>query len=378
MDLLIILTYVAIAWSIFKIFKIPVNKWTVPTAALGGVFLIGALILLMNYNHPYTYLAQKAVISIPLTPQVTGVVSEVTDKQNMMIKKGEVLFKLDPTRYQTRVDRLQADLTTAIHSTQSLKGELDEAIANTTRVSAERDRLYKDYQRYLRGSQARVNPFSESDIDNARQNYLAQDALVEGSLAEQSQIKSQLDSMVNGEQSQIVSLRAQLAEAKYNLSQTVIRAPSDGYVTQVLIRPGTYAAALPLRPVMVFIPQQKRQIIAQFRQNSLLRLEAGDEAEVVFNALPGQVFRGKLTSILPVVPGGSYQAQGTLQSLTLTPGSDGVLAVIELEPNQQVDALPDGIFAQVAVYSDHFTHVSVMRKVLLRMTSWMHYLYLDH
>jgi len=378
MDLLIILTYVAIAWSIFKIFKIPVNKWTVPTAALGGVFLIGALILLMNYNHPYTFLAQKAVISIPLTPQVTGVVSEVTDKQNMMIKKGEVLFKLDPTRYQTRVDRLQADLTTEIHNSKSLQGQLDEAIANTTRVIAERDRLYKDYQRYLKGSKARVNPFSESDIDNARQNYLAQDALVKGSVAEQSQIKSQLDSMVNGEQSQIASLRAQLVEAKYNLSQTVIRAPSDGYVTQVLIRPGTYAAALPLRPVMVFIPQQKRQIIAQFRQNSLLRLEAGDQAEVVFNALPGQVFQGKLTSILPVVPGGSYQAQGTLQSLTLTPGSDGVLAVIELEPNTQVDALPDGIFAQVAVYSDHFTHVSVMRKVLLRMTSWMHYLYLDH
>ncbi len=40
MDLLIILTYVAIAWSIFKIFKIPVNKWTVPTAALGGVFIV--------------------------------------------------------------------------------------------------------------------------------------------------------------------------------------------------------------------------------------------------------------------------------------------------------------------------------------------------
>ena len=378
MDLLIILTYVAFAWSIFKIFKIPVNKWTVPTAALGGVFLIGALILLMNYNHPYTFLAQKAVISIPITPQVTGIVSEVTDKQNTMIKKGEVLFKLDPTRYQTRVDRLQADLTTEIHSTESLKSQLDAAVANTTRVSAERDRLFKDYQRYLQGSKARVNPFSESDIDNARQNYLAQDALVKGSIAEQAQIKSQLDSMVNGEQSAIVSLRAQLAEAKYNLDQTIIRAPSDGYVTQVLIRPGTYAAALPLRPVMVFIPKQKRQIVAQFRQNSLLRLKAGDEAEVVFNALPGQVYTGKLTSVLPVVPGGSYQAQGALQSLTLTPGSDGVLAVIELDPNAEVDALPDGIFAQVAVYSDHFTHVSVMRKVLLRMTSWMHYLYLDH
>jgi multidrug resistance efflux pump len=378
MDLLIILTYVAVAWAIFKIFKIPVNKWTVPTAALGGVFIVGALILLMNYNHPYTYLAQKAVITIPITPQVTGVVTEVIEKQNVLIKKGEILFKLDPARYQARLNRLEADLVTTVHNNQALKGQLDEAIANTSRVSAERDRLYKDYQRYLKGSRARVNPFSESDIDTARQNYLAQDALVQASVAQQSQVKSQLESVVNGEQSQIVSLRAQLAEAKYNLEQTIIRAPSNGYVTQVLVRPGTYAAAIPLRPVMVFIPEQKRQIVAQFRQNSLLRLEPGDEAEVVFDALPGQVFPGRLTRILPVVPGGAYQAQGTLQSLNIVPGSDGVLAVIELSPNAEVDALPDGIFAQVAVYSDHFSHVSVMRKVLLRMTSWMHYLYLDH
>ncbi|HHT0495850.1 TPA: HlyD family secretion protein [Raoultella planticola] len=378
MDLLIVLTYVAIAWAVFKIFRIPVNQWTLATAALGGIFLVSALILLMNYNHPYTFTAQKAVISIPITPQVTGIVSTVTDKTNQRVNKGDVLFTIDPVRYQARVDRLQADLVTALHSINTLKAQLSEAQANTVRVSAERDRLYKDYQRYLKGSQARVNPFSESDIDNARQNYLAQDALVKASVAEQAQIQSQLDSMVGGEQSQVASLRAQLTEAKYNLDQTVIRAPSNGYVTQVLIRPGTYAAALPLRPVMVFIPEQKRQIVAQFRQNSLLRLKPGDDAEVVFNALPGQVFHGKLTSILPVVPGGSYQAQGALQSLTVLPGTDGVLATIELDPNADVDSLPDGIYAQVAVYSDHFSHVSVMRKVLLRMTSWMHYLYLDH
>ncbi|QHW66457.1 HlyD family secretion protein [Raoultella ornithinolytica] len=378
MDLLIVLTYVAIAWAVFKIFRIPVNQWTLATAALGGIFLVSALILLMNYNHPYTFTAQKAVISIPITPQVTGIVSTVTDKTNQRVNKGDVLFTIDPVRYQARVDRLQADLVTALHSINTLKAQLSEAQANTVRVSAERDRLYKDYQRYLKGSQARVNPFSESDIDNARQNYLAQDALVKASVAEQAQIQSQLDSMVGGEQSQVVSLRAQLAEAKYNLDQTVIRAPSNGYVTQVLIRPGTYAAALPLRPVMVFIPEQKRQIVAQFRQNSLLRLKPGDDAEVVFNALPGQVFHGKLTNILPVVPGGSYQAQGALQSLTVLPGTDGVLATIELDPNADVDSLPDGIYAQVAVYSNHFSHVSVMRKVLLRMTSWMHYLYLDH
>lgn len=378
MDLLIILTYVALAWAVFKIFRIPVNKWTVPTAALGGIVLVSGLILLMNYNHPYTSLAQKAVIAIPVTPQVTGIVTEVTDKQNMRIKKGDMLFRLDQTLFKARVDRLNADLVTAIHNIQVLRGQLEESLANTSNVSAERDRLYKNYQRYLSGSKARVNPFSEQDIDDARQNYLAQDALVKGSVAEQRQIKSQLDSMVGGEQSQIVSLRAQLAEAQYNLDQTIIRAPSDGYVTQVLIRPGSFASSLPLRPVMIFIPEQKRQVIAQFRQNSLLRLMPGDEAEVVFNALPGQVFSAKLLRIIPVVSGGTYQAQGTLQSLTIDPGSDGVLAVVELDPDAAVDALPDGIFAQVAVYSDHFSHVSVMRKVLLRMTSWVYYLYLDH
>ena len=96
MDLLIILTYVAFAWAIFKIFNIPVNKWTIPTAALGGIFIVSGLILLMNYNHPYTFKAQKAVVSIPVVPQVTGVVIEVTDKKNTLIKKVKCCSGLIP------------------------------------------------------------------------------------------------------------------------------------------------------------------------------------------------------------------------------------------------------------------------------------------
>ncbi|MBL5885391.1 HlyD family secretion protein [Lelliottia amnigena] len=378
MDILIILTYVAISYSSFKLFKIPVNKWTVPTAALGGIFLVSGLVLIMNYNHPYTFVAQKAVISVPITPQVTGVVTEVTEERNELIKKGTVLFRLDPVRYEARVKQIEAKLETMKGNIRALRAQLTEYEAVTANETAERDRLYKNYQRYLKGSQAKVNPFSENDIDNARQNYLSQNAKVKASLASEKQIKSQLDSTFNDEQSQISGLKAELDEAKYNLEQTVVRAPSDGYVTQVLIRPGSYAAALPLRPVMVFIPEQKRQIVAQFRQNSLLRLHTGDDAEVIFNALPGQVFNGKLKSIIPVISGGSYQAQGALQSLTLQAGTDGVLVTIELNADSQIEKLPDGISAQAAVYTKHFEHISIMRKVLLRMTSWMHYLYIDH
>ena len=113
MDLLIIMTYAAFAYGCFKIFKIPVNKWTVPTAVLGGVFIVAGLVLTMNYNHPYTYVAQKAVIGVPIIAQVSGVVSEVPVTPNQPLKAGEVLFRIDPTIYQARVDRLQADLITA-------------------------------------------------------------------------------------------------------------------------------------------------------------------------------------------------------------------------------------------------------------------------
>ncbi len=378
MDILLISTYVAIAYFSFKFFKIPVNKWTVPTAALGGVLLVSALLLVMNYNHPYTFIAQRAVISIPITPQVTGEVYEVTEKRNEMLKKGEALFKLEPTRYKARVKQLEAELATATANIRALDAQVEEASAQTSKEVAERERLYRNYQRYHNGSLAKVSPFSESDIDNARQIYLSQQAKVRASEANEMKLRSQIESESNGEQSQIAALRAQLTEANYNLEQTVVRAPSDGYVTQVLIHPGTYAAALPLRPVMVFIPVQKRKIVAQFRQNAILRLKSGDSAEVIFDALPGRVFKGKLSEILPIIPGGAYNAEGKLQSLTLNSASDGVIGIIELNPNSELEGLPDGIYAQAAIYSKHFEHISIMRKILLRMTSWMHYLYFDH
>ena len=123
-------------------------------------------------------------------------------------------------------------------------------------------------------------------------------------MAEQAQIQSQLEPADHPASSRWPA--SPMAEAY--LDQTTVRAPSDGYITR------SDPPMLPslLRPVMVS-PRAKRLIVAQFRQNSLLRLEKGDDAEAVFNALPGQVFHGKLVSILPVVPGGTYQAQGALQ-----------------------------------------------------------------
>ena len=54
MELLLILIYVSICYVIFKVFRIPVNQWSLATAALGGIIGIALLLLIMNYNHPFT------------------------------------------------------------------------------------------------------------------------------------------------------------------------------------------------------------------------------------------------------------------------------------------------------------------------------------
>ena len=71
MDLLLIMTYTALCIAAFKIFKIPLNKWTVPTAALGGIIIIGTLILVMNYNHPYSNIAREFYVTTPIVPGVS-------------------------------------------------------------------------------------------------------------------------------------------------------------------------------------------------------------------------------------------------------------------------------------------------------------------
>ena len=82
MELLLILTYAAICVAVFKIFRIPVNKWTLPTAVLGGIFMIGTILLVMNYNHPFTATARIYFATTPIMPTVKGRVIEVPVKPN--------------------------------------------------------------------------------------------------------------------------------------------------------------------------------------------------------------------------------------------------------------------------------------------------------
>jgi len=319
MDLLLILTYTAICVVIFKVFKIPLNKWSVPTAVLGGVVLVGALVFLMNYNHPYSEIGREYVVTTPIVPAVSGTVVSVNARPNVEIKQGDVLFNIDPVPFQARVDSLNAQIALASKDAERARKLLTS------------------------------NSISQRDAEAAF--------------------------------TRMANLEGQLATAQFELEQTTVRAPTDGYVTQMTLRPGIRAVSIPLRPVLVFVNKESLYFVGWFRQNSLLRLVEGDEAEVAFDGIPGRVFSGKVVSVLPALAEGQVQASGNLISPMAAPypGRIGVrIEITDPDFEEFRDKVPGGAYAQAAVYSKHFHHVAIMRKILLRMSAWMNYLFPFH
>lgn len=369
MDLLLILTYGAICTVIFKVFKIPLNKWTVPTAVLGGIVLIATLVLLMNYNHPYTKFARQVFVTIPITPAVKGLVVEVNVKPNQAIKQGDVLFRIDPTPFEAVVAQKQAALKEAEQQVPQLEAAYQFAHANYEKALAEKNRTESAYNRYEAGRKkaGKNNPFSELELDNRRQLFFASLAQLEAAEAEELRTRLAYESNIDGVNTKVASIQAELEKAQFDLKQTVVRAPENGIVTQLALREGIMAVPIPLRPALTFIPDEERHFVGAFWQNSLLRLKKGDEAEMIIDAVPGVVFKGVVKEVLPAMAEGELQFSGQLQPSSKLFVHGRSLVVIDFEEDEYLAKLPAGVSGQAAIYTEHFSHVAVMRKVLLRM-----------
>lgn len=377
MDILIILTYVAFCVIIFKVFKIPLNKWTVPTAFLGGVFVVGALILTMNYSHPYSDQGGQFVLTIPVVPGVRGRVIEVDAKSNVPMKQGDILFKLDPTPFQAAVDLRKSGLEQAKQQALTLQSAYKTAQANTIKAQAERDRTYREFRRYAEGY--KKGAFTRNDADNRQQYYRSAEAALEAAKADEESARLAVESKVNGENTIVADARAQLEKAEFRLEQTIVRAPTDGFATQLAIREGMMAVPLPLSPLMTFVNKENEDLyVASFRQNSAQHIHKGYAADLIFKAIPGKTFQGEVVEVLPTIGESQVQAQGALYTSKGLTQTGRILVLFKINQDISEYKLPLGTNVNVAVYSESFHELSLIRKVLIRMKSWQNYLYLDH
>jgi multidrug resistance efflux pump len=379
MEILLTLTYVAFCFAIFKLFRIPVNQWSLATAALGGIIGLSLLFITMAYNQPFSTNARIYFAVTPILPGVRGRVIEVPveDKTNKHLDAGAVLFKIDPKPYEYAVQEKQAGLAEAQASVAQLKASVDQASATTDKAKTQLSLAQTNYDRQKELFEKNV--VAQATLDTATRNRDAAQQTVAEAAAAEDRARQAYGATVNGEHASIVRLQAELADAQFNLEQTTVRAPTGGFVTQLALRPGMYVVPVPLRPAMIFVNDGRddRLLAAAFQQNALQRVVAGDDAEVLFEGIPGRVFKARVHNVIDAIAAGQFQATGTMQDFGIPLPGGRAMAVLDILDDTTGYQLPLGAAGEAAIYTHHFHELLLLRKILLRMRSWQNYIFFE-
>lgn len=315
MELLLVAIYSFFVWIIF--FKLKWLPWnTTSQVVVVTIPIVGltTLILLLNVVAPSSHDVRVIKYVVQILPQVRGRVIEVPVDGNKPVKKGDVLFKVDPTPYELDVRRIEAQLSLS-ETRLKQSGQLAKSGAGSK----------FDEERY------------ESDV---RQ------------------------------------LEAQLDQARWDLSQTTTYAPANGSVINLQLRVGSYAVPFPIQPVMSFV-EDEYQVIALFRQNELHEVEPGNEVEIALPTYPGRIVKGKVESIVWAQGQGQVPMGGLLPQTGPVPPPEGRFPVkIDLEEKDRAIFLAAGAQGDAAIYTNHVEPIHILRKVILRVGSYTNYLVL--
>ena len=404
MEALLLGIYAFFVWLIF--IKLKWLPWTITSQVIVAVIPIVALtvlVLTLNVVAPSSSKLRVFRYTVPIVSQVRGRVLEVAvEEGNRLVRKGDVLFRIDPTPYQLDVNSLSAQLVTAQAGQRELlesqKGanaktvEARAAIAEATSKIAEvnaklelaRKRVAQNRELVATGAgnrfdleQAEANLAEAQNQLAAANSQMAQARAVEtGSIASAQQVGQKLSAQVEGQFAQVAQIRAQLETAKWNLAETVTRSPCDCYVINLQLRPGGFVAGLPLNPVMSLI-EADGQVVAFYAQNELTRVQAGDEAEFALETYPGRIIKGKVDSIVWAMGQGQLTPSGTIPMSAIANLPPGQFAVkFDIADRDRELFLAAGAVGNAAIYTQHLEFLHIIRKVILRVGSYLNYLIL--
>jgi multidrug resistance efflux pump len=310
MIIALLIVYLVLLFLLVKLRIVPFNLFWKISPAIVLVLLLFGLFIPMGWGAPS---GPTLVIrnSVSIVPDVAGEVIDVPVEANEPIKVGDILFKIDPTPYQAQVDALTAQL------------KFEEL-------------------RLSQMTQLQTGPAGRAfDVEERQANV--------------DQLKGQLDG------------------AKWNLDKTVVRAPADGYVTNLALRKGARVASLPLTPVMAFIDTSDTLVGVQIAQIDGRYIKPGQDVELTFKFHPGRIYSGKVEAILQAVSTGQVQPSGlavTPKELQAAP----FVVRVKLDDEAFASSLPAGSVGTAAIYTDHVKATHFIRKVLLRQIAILNYI----
>jgi multidrug resistance efflux pump len=270
----------------------PVRKWTLIVIGICGVLIIWHLIA--DRHTPFTSQARVHALVVPIAGQVSATVTDVFVSNNQYVQEGEELFRIDPEQFEFAVETAEANLQSARQATGVSAANITAAEASLGSAAANLVRSEQDVIRMRGIMEEDPGAISVRRLQAAEATYTISQQQVEGARANLA--KAREDFGEEGEQNvRILQAQAALSQARLDLERTSVRAPTDGLVTDVRVDRGNFASTG--APQMTFLAVHNIWVQADFTENNLGHIEPGSEVEILFDALPGRVFQGKIRSI---------------------------------------------------------------------------------
>jgi multidrug resistance efflux pump len=311
MIVVLLIAYLVFLFTLVKLKIVRFNLfWKASPFIWLGILLAG-LFIPMGWGAP-----QGSVLvirpSVQIVPNVAGEVIDVPVAPNEPLKASDVLFRIDPIPFQAKVDQIDAQL----------------------KFAEQRFEQFTQLQTHGSGRAFDVEQ-REAEVDQ---------------------------------------YRAALQDAKWNLEKTVVRAPANGYVTNLALRKGARVSSLPLAPAMAFIDTSETIVGVEIPQIYARYVEPDQEVELTFKYRPGEIFTGRVEAVLQATSAGQVVVSGaavTPKQVTAAP----FVVRVRLDDQQVANDLPAGSAGEAAIYTDRVRPAHVIRRVILRQLAIMNYIW---
>ena len=375
METLMLAVYSILVWLIFFKFKwLPWNTTSMVIVVTIPVVGLSTLILLLNVFAPSSADIRVIRPVVPIVAENRGRVLSVDVEPNRLVKKGTILFRIDPTPFALQVRTLEAQLESAKSAVNQLQAELT---ARRSQTAAAISRLALARQRVIENRQlVSADAGDRFALEQAQTDLKVAQADVDAAHAAEAQTQAQLNGTVGGVPHQIAQVAAQLAQARWDLEQTVVYAPADGYAINVQLRPGAIASSLAMTPALSFV-ENTQQIIAFYQQNELYAVRPGDRAELTLRTVPGRIIHARVNSIIWAQAQGQFLGGAAIPTTGLeAPVGDRFAVKLDIDARDSDVFLAAGAQGDGAIYTDRIEAIQIVRMVLLRITAKLNYLVL--
>jgi multidrug resistance efflux pump len=375
---LMLFGYLFINWLVF--FKLKLMKFGIPQGVIGvfvGVHLLIIFMIGMRFMTPNATDAKIIQHTIQLVPRLEAParVTAVLVEPNVPVKKGQPLFQFERRPYEDKVREVEAQLAAAKQNVKIMKAKVEAAAQKVIKLKSQL--AYSKYQQNLSTDLAGRGAGPEEDSQKFSAQVMAEEAAIKEAEAQELSIRLQYNSEIDGVNTTVAALEAELDKARYYLENTLLIAPEDGYILNLQVRPGMVAGEARFGAIASFVCDADRYLLANFFQEHLKYVKPGQKVEAAIDLYPGQIFTGKVITIWQGSGAGQMLPSGFLPNFHYVPREtpQGQFAVaIQLDdPDQK--KFPIGTQGRAAIYAQPSSPFVYLRKITIRAYTWFNWVY---